>query len=48
MFGSYFDDCLTSLGKVLKSSKEEHLTLNWEKVSLYGEKGNSLRLCYIY
>lgn len=48
MFRSYFDDCLTNLGKVLKSYKEKHLTLNREKVSLYGEKGDSLRLCYIY
>jgi len=30
VFGSFFDDCLINLRKVLKRFREKNLTLNWE------------------
>ena len=39
VFGSFFDDCLSNLSKVLKRCREKNLTLNWEKCHFMVTKG---------
>jgi len=39
MFGSFFDDCLSNVKKVLKRCREKNLTLNWEKYHFMVKKG---------
>jgi len=45
VFGASFDDCLASLGKVLKKVDGKTFDFQLENVSLYGEEGDYLRLC---
>jgi len=39
MFGSFFDDCLSNLRKVLKSYREKNLTLSLERCHIMIKKG---------
>jgi len=34
-----FDDYLANLRNVLKKCQGKHLTLNWQKMSFYGNRG---------
>ena len=43
VYGSTFSSCLKNLDTVLKQCVETNLVLNWEKMSLYGERGYSFR-----
>ncbi|GJT60133.1 reverse transcriptase domain-containing protein [Tanacetum coccineum] len=40
VFGNFFDKCLNNLDKMLRRCKDAHLVLNWEKMSLYGQRRN--------
>jgi len=39
VFGSSFDDCLSTLRKVLEKCREKNLTLNWAKCNFMVKKG---------
>jgi len=39
VFGSFFDNCLSSLGKVLEMCREKNLILNWKKCHFMVKKG---------
>lgn len=45
VFCASFNDCLASLGKVLKKVDGKTFDFQLEKVSLYGEEGDYLRSC---
>ncbi|GKE80060.1 reverse transcriptase domain-containing protein, partial [Tanacetum coccineum] len=39
VFGSYFDNCLNNLDKMLQRCKDAHLVLNWEKCHFMVKEG---------
>ena len=39
VYGSYFDDCLSNLDRVLQRCEETNLVLNWEKCHFMVNEG---------
>jgi len=39
VYGDYYEDCLTNLGKVLRKYRNNHFNLNWEKFHFMVKRG---------